>query len=185
MAEATRNGGAGQKVLLIGYGNPGRLDDGLGPALAEAIGARDLPGLTADAEYQLSVEDAAAVAACDAVIFADASVSAKEPFEFRRVEPAPEAAFTTHSIEAGAVLGMARRMFGARTRGYALAIRGYAFDDFGERISGKARRNLEAALSFVEGIVRHGLLEEAAGAPKEPPAVGRRAGGQATTGNVP
>ena len=25
------------KVLIIGYGNPGRLDDGLGPALADLM----------------------------------------------------------------------------------------------------------------------------------------------------
>ena len=33
------------KALVIGYGNPGRLDDGLGPALAEAVEKLDLPGL--------------------------------------------------------------------------------------------------------------------------------------------
>ncbi len=43
---------AGQ-VVLIGVGNPYRRDDGIGPALAAAIGGLDLPGvivLTSDGE---------------------------------------------------------------------------------------------------------------------------------------
>ena len=51
---------APRKVLLIGYGNPGRLDDGLGPALAAAVEKLAIPGVTVDADYQLNVEDAAA-----------------------------------------------------------------------------------------------------------------------------
>ena len=49
-------------TLLLGWGNPGRLDDGLGPALAEALQARGLAGLTIGTGYQLQVEDAAELA---------------------------------------------------------------------------------------------------------------------------
>ena len=48
-------------MLLIGYGNPGRRDDGLGPALAGAIAAADLPGVEVESGYQLLPEDALAV----------------------------------------------------------------------------------------------------------------------------
>ena len=73
------------KVLLIGYGNPGRLDDGLGPALAEAIAHKEFKNVTVDANYQLTVEDAAEVAKYDLVIFADADVAGPEPFWVRRI----------------------------------------------------------------------------------------------------
>ena len=33
-------------MLLLGYGNPGRLDDGLGPALAAQVERLALPGVT-------------------------------------------------------------------------------------------------------------------------------------------
>ena len=82
------------KVLLIGYGNPGRLDDGLGPALATAIEKLGIEGVTVDAAYQLSVEDAAAAAEHDIVVFADADVSGPEPFRFHRIEPAPALSFS-------------------------------------------------------------------------------------------
>ena len=67
-------------VLIIGYGNPGRLDDGLGPALAEIMEEKRLPGLTVDANYQLAVEDAAQVAQYDVVVFADAAIAGDGPY---------------------------------------------------------------------------------------------------------
>ncbi len=152
------------KVLLIGYGNPGRLDDGLGPALARLIEERQLPGVTVDADYQLMVEDAAAVGAHDVAVFADAAVGGREPFAFSRIVPAGELGFSSHSLEAPAVMALARDMFGAHTRGYALGIRGYAFNDFGERLSPRAQANLEQATAFIDGVIRTGLFEDAADA---------------------
>jgi len=66
-------------VLVIGYGNPGRRDDGLGPALAERLQELRLPGVDVDADYQLTVEDAAAAAEHDVVVFADAAQAGPEP----------------------------------------------------------------------------------------------------------
>ena len=64
---------ATDKVLLYGFGNPARGDDGLGPALAAAIEELAIPNITVDANYQLTVEDAADIAGYDAVVFADAA----------------------------------------------------------------------------------------------------------------
>jgi hydrogenase maturation protease len=151
------------RTLVIGYGNPGRLDDGLGPALAQRLERLGIPGLTVESDYQLTVEDAAQVAACDHVVFADAAVAGREPFAFRRIEPAEEGiGFSSHSVEPAAVLGMARALFRATAKGYALAIRGYEFNEFGERLSEKARANLDAAARFLEGVIRNDLLEDAA-----------------------
>ena len=141
-------------VMLIGYGNPGRFDDGLGPALAAAVEQWRVPGVTVDADYQLTLEDAAAAARHDVVIFADADASGCEPFTFRMVEPAPALGFSTHSIQPSAVLGLAHELFGARTRGYVLGIRGYAFDEFNESLSEGAQENLAAALRFIEPVLR-------------------------------
>ncbi len=150
------------KVLLIGYGNPGRLDDGLGPELARIIESRKVPGVTVDANYQLNVEDAAAVAEHDVVIFADAAVSGNEPFSFSEVTASFELGFSSHSVEPDALMGLVRVMFESGTRGYILGIRGYDFNEFGERLSVKARENLDEAVSFVEGIIRDDLIEDAA-----------------------
>jgi hydrogenase maturation protease len=149
------------KVLFIGYGNPGRLDDGLGPACAQALEQKQLPDVTVDADYQLTVEDAEAVARHDVVVFADAAVNGPEPFEFKRVGRADAMSFSTHSVEPEAVVAMAQDLFGAATRAYVLAIRGYAFNEFGEGLSEQAHRNLDEALRFIEGVITYDLFEDA------------------------
>jgi hydrogenase maturation protease len=142
-------------VLVIGYGNPGRLDDGLGPALAEALRPRHLPGVTVESDYQLCVEHAPLIAAHRAVVFADAAVAGPAPFAFRRVAPRPAARFTTHLVEPPDLLALAANLFAAEAAGYILAIRGQAFGRFGERLSAAARRNLAAAVEFLGSILQH------------------------------
>ncbi len=150
-----------KRILLIGYGNPGRLDDGLGPAFAEAIEKMKLPGVTTDADYQLNVEDASVIAEHAAVIFADAALKGREPFFFRRLEPTEATiGFSSHSVEPDAVLAMAHQMFGAKTIGYALGIRGYEFNEFGEAISGAALKNLAEALAHMRPALESGSLED-------------------------
>lgn len=137
------------RILVLGYGNPGRRDDGLGPALAEAIAAQAPPGVTALADYSLQVEHAPLVAEHAAVVFADAAVSGPEPFIFRRVDPAADTSFTTHSVSAAGLLALAGEHFGGAPAAYVLAIRGHEFDEFGERLSSRAQANLDAALAFL------------------------------------
>ena len=153
-------------VLVYGYGNPGRLDDGLGPALAEAIGARGLPDVQADATYQLQVEDAARIADFDAVVFADADAGCAAPFELRELAPRAATAHTTHAVAPESVLALARELFGSRVAGYVLGIRGARFDAFGERLSPEGRANLEAAAAHLEALLREGGLSAAAARPE-------------------
>ncbi len=153
--------GAPTRFLVIGYGNPGRLDDGLGPALAEALEAKAIPGVTVESDYQLVVEDAAQVAEHDVVVFVDAAVAGREPFFVRRIGTKPAQGLGSHTIEPEALMGLARDAFGAETRGFALGIRGYEFNEFGERLSERARRNLDAALEFLESRLRSGTFDGA------------------------
>ena len=129
-------------MLILAYGNPGRRDDGLGPALAESLESLALPGVTIDSDYQLTVEHAAAIAEHDFVIFVDADASGPEPFSFGRIPPAvgddPSLTFSSHSISPQGVLALAVELFGARVPGYLLGIRGYEFNEFGEGLSARA-----------------------------------------------
>jgi hydrogenase maturation protease len=138
-----------RNVLVYGYGNPGRRDDGVGPAVIEALEPLGLEGVTFDSNYQLSVEDAAAVAAHDVVVFVDADATGPEPFWFGAIAPAWDAGFSTHSVRPEAILALARGALGGTAAGYVLGVRGYAFDEFGEELTDGARRNMEAALAFL------------------------------------
>lgn len=151
------------RVLVYGYGNPGRLDDGLGPALARDLTRRQFgSGVTIESGYQLAIEDAALVAEQDIVVFADADRTCREPFELRRLRPSHEAAFSTHALAPGVLLGLAHEHFGCRTMGFVLGIRGYEFNEFGEKLSPRAQHNLEAAADHMDRVLRDGSLANAA-----------------------
>lgn len=142
-----------RRILVLGYGNPGRGDDGLGPALAEALAAERLDGVTVDIDYQLTVEDSAAAAEHDVVIFADAARTGAAPFAMQPVEPDDRPTFSTHSETPAGVVALARTLFGARPQCYTLAIRGYAFDENCERLTSSARENLVAAIEFMKRLL--------------------------------
>jgi len=152
---------SGSRVLLIGYGNPARGDDGLGPALAAAVQKMGLDHVSVDSDYQLSVEDAATAAEHDVVIFADAAVTGPEPFAFTRIEPRPSVSFSTHSVLPEAVVGLTEALFGAKTTGYLLAIRGHDFNAFSESLSPQAQANLERATAFLSSLLPEGDFERA------------------------
>jgi hydrogenase maturation protease len=149
-------------VLMLCYGNPGRLDDGLGAAFAASIEKMQLPGVTLDVDYQLNVEQAADIARHRYVVFVDAAVRGREPFFFRRMQPGPEATFSTHSVEPESLLTMAGEYFKSAPEAYALGIRGYAFDDFGEALSPRAVDNLTAALQFMLPVLEKRSFAQAA-----------------------
>jgi hydrogenase maturation protease len=155
-------------ILLIGYGNPGRLDDGLGPELARRIEKRNLPGVTVDANYQLGVEDAAEVAKVDVVLFVDADTAGPEPFSVRRIRGGDRPlSFSSHSVAPDAVLALARDLFGHEPEAWLVGIRGYEFDEFGERLSDRATRNLDAAVEHLTLAIQNGALSEVRSGPGE------------------
>ncbi|MFP4499833.1 MAG: hydrogenase maturation protease [Candidatus Hydrogenedentota bacterium] len=136
-------------ILVVGYGNPGRQDDGLGPALAGYFEARALPGVRTDADYQLNLEHAVALAECDTVVFIDASRDAPPPFTFTRLEPAAEIAFSSHAVSPGGVLALAQTHFGHCPETWVLAVRGCSFD-FSEGLTPQAREHATQAQTFLE-----------------------------------
>jgi len=147
-------------VLVIGYGNPGRLDDGLGPAFIAALEQANLPGVAVSTDYQLNVEDAADLVGIDVVLFADADCAGPEPFSVQPVVPATETlSFSTHSVSPEAVLAMARDIFNAEPDAFILGIRGYEFNEFGERLSDPAAANLAAAVQYVINCLKQGRIE--------------------------
>ena len=143
-------------MLVLGYGNPGRLDDGLGPAFSERIRTLAIPGVTADADYQLCVEDAAAIARHDLVVFADASSDGPAPFELRPLKARRLGlGFSSHSLPADVVLGLSEDLFGVSPHAFLLAIRGYDYNAFGEGLSEQAKTNLDAAVAYLEPLLRN------------------------------
>jgi len=138
----------GPTVLVLGIGNPGRRDDGLGAAAAERLKKRRLTGVVCDANYQLNVEDALACAEHETVIFVDAARGLRQPFTFREIGPAAALPVLSHALGPAAVLAVAAGLCGKTPDARLLAVRGHRFT-VGEGLTDKAEGNLALALDFL------------------------------------
>jgi hydrogenase maturation protease len=140
-------------ILVLGYGNPGRQDDGLGPAAVEAIEALQLEGVATSANYQLVIEDASAAAESAGVIFIDASKTGDEPFTIVPVAAATTVScFASHVVPPELVMGLCREVYGCNPPAHIIGIRGYEFD-FCEGLTVRAGANLALAVAHVELIL--------------------------------
>jgi len=143
-----------QRLLVIGYGNPGRQDDGLGPAAVAEIEKLGWPNVSTMDDYQLVIEDAIEVAAHDVILFVDATREGDEPCTIRRLAPALDIAFTSHLLKPEALLAITAQQFGRCPEAYLVGIRGYDFD-FLEGLSEQARGNLATAVALLRRQIDH------------------------------
>lgn len=143
-------------VLVLGYGNPGRQDDGLGPAVVRELEALDLPGVSLEADYQLAPESAADLAVCDRAILVDAACSGPAPYQVRRLEPAcgggAGAGFTSHALSPEALLALCREAYGRLPEATLVGVRGYRFAP-GEGLTRRAEANKSRALEFILQLI--------------------------------
>jgi len=138
------------ETLLIGIGNSGRSDDGLGWAFLDRIQQEAAFDGRVEYRYQLQVEDAALINDAEHVIFVD-SYRRELPngFQLARCEPLREFAFTTHVLPPGAVLSLCQDLYKRVPRADALMIQGTCWD-LRIGMSREAERRLENALVFFE-----------------------------------
>ncbi len=154
---ATNRRGLEPETLLIGIGNSGRSDDGLGWAFLDRIQQEAVFDGRVEYRYQLQVEDAALIKDEEHVIFVD-SYRGELPngFQLTRCEPLSELAFTTHVLPPGAVLSLCRDLYGRAPRADALMIQGTCWD-LRIGMSPEAERCLENALRFFESYSQFGV----------------------------
>jgi len=150
-------------ILLIGYGNPLRRDDGAGPALAgmlEAGGGRN--DLRVIMSHQLVPELAQDLAAADvtAVLFLDASVSgcsgdtAVSIQSLAGVGPSP---VLGHHFSPAELLCYAGLLRGAALPAWQITIPGIDFG-YGEGLSDTSEKNLAAAFEQLQLFLRKNPL---------------------------
>jgi len=144
--------GAGPSILVIGYGNPGRQDDGLGPGIVAELERQAPPQVTLDADYQLSIEMAVDLADAERVIFVDAAREGPEPFLVKRLTAARAVHFSSHILGPETVLGICEESYGRVPEAVLVGVRGYSFE-FEEGLSEQARDNQRFALSFINTLI--------------------------------
>ena len=143
-----------KRVLVYGYGNPGREDDGLGNEMVKMIqnwiDEHKLGCMTTDSNYQLNIEDAEKMSEWDIVVFVDASKDEKlHEYTFTEVEPSDaKVEFTMHAVSPSYVRHLCEKLFNKTPETYVLAIKGYEWD-FKEGLSDCAKLNLEQSFQYL------------------------------------
>jgi hydrogenase maturation protease len=145
-------------LLVFGWGNLSRGDDALGPLCVEGLRALRVASSQVDylEDYQLQIEHALDLVGRRRVLFVDASLSCRAPFEVTPLQAAPDASFTSHALSPRALLQVYRELQGeAPPPCTLLAIRGERFE-LGEPPSASAQRHLAAALQWATGWLASG-----------------------------
>ncbi|MHB0971459.1 MAG: hydrogenase maturation protease [Thermoanaerobaculia bacterium] len=118
------------RVLVFGYGNTLRGDDGVGWRVAEVLSASGLPSeIEVRTLHQLSPELAEPISRADAVLFVDAThVGVPGQVACTDVFAQADRAGFTHHFTPASMLELAREMYGRAPRGVVISICGEAFD---------------------------------------------------------
>lgn len=146
------------QILIFGYGNPGRQDDGLGAAfvakMEEWLAFNPNENIHLDTNYQLNIEDAEQISAYDTVLFVDASIESIEAFSLTKVEPSEaRVEFTMHAVSPAFVLDLCQKIFQHTPETYLLHIKGYEWE-FKEVLTEGAKANLDAAFNHITTLLK-------------------------------
>jgi hydrogenase maturation protease len=141
-------------VLVFGWGNLSRGDDALGPLFVERLralvqaGSPDGGAVDFLDDYQLQVEHALDLVGRRCVLFVDASLSCRAPFETHALQAAQDASFTTHAMSPQALMQVYCTLQGQPAPPCTLlAISGQHFE-LGEPPGAAALAHLDAAVHW-------------------------------------
>jgi hydrogenase maturation protease len=143
-------------LLIIGCGSLVRTDDGVGQAMAAALGER-IANAEAIRCTQLTPELAEPISRADAVVFIDASAEG-EPGSIRLTALQPEnngGAFT-HHLTPASLLGAAADLYGQAPPAWLIAVAGASFD-YGSALSPQTAAVLPALVERVQRWIESGF----------------------------
>lgn len=143
------------RVLIIGYGNPLRSDDGLGWRVAQELSRRLVrPEIETEVVvcHQLTPELADNAKRADVVLFIDAARDG-QPGEVTctPVVLKPEMAHS-HDCSASAVLALARQLYGVTPQAFVVTLCGECFDH-GEVFSAPVESGIPKLIALVEKLL--------------------------------
>jgi hydrogenase maturation protease len=139
-------------ILVIGYGNTLRADDGVGQRVALAASAWDRPGLAALAVHQLTPELAEPLATAELALFVDARLAGGEAVELLPLDPSQSGGLTGHASDPRCLLALTRALYGRHPRAWLIAVPAADFS-LGEGLSAAAERGAEDALERIAALI--------------------------------
>ncbi|MGA2991158.1 MAG: hydrogenase maturation protease [Candidatus Korobacteraceae bacterium] len=148
-----------QPILIIGYGNTLRGDDGFGPLAARLLEERQIPGLEIIISHQLNPELSASLAEARFAVFLDATDGSKPgALAVAAVEPrdiGPSGA--THNFEPGTLLALSKAVYGRAPAAALITASARSFEH-GEEISAEVRAAAIRAAEAIASLAASGQL---------------------------
>ncbi len=136
------------KTLIIGIGNSGRQDDGLGWAFLDQIELYLDESFNIEYRYQLQVEDAELISHFGKVIFVDADlVHYLNGYNYSKLIPKDVQSYTSHELNPESVLQLSQTIYKNAPEAFLLGISGEKFHlEIG--LTDFAHLNLKNAVKF-------------------------------------
>ena len=139
-------------VLVIGYGNVLRADDGIGPAVAEEVESLALTGVRVLIVHQLTPELVVDLADAWLAVFVDAA-SGTEPITVVRLDAQATSSAMTHVYEPRGLLALCKVAYGRSPEAWLVTAAGAEFG-FHEGLSVAGLRNARKAREEVVRLIR-------------------------------
>ncbi|HEY9620008.1 MAG TPA: hydrogenase maturation protease [Crinalium sp.] len=139
-------------ILVIGYGNTLRSDDGVGYRVAETVADWNRVDVRSLPLHQLTPDLAEVISTAQVVIFVDASVIPATTLQIETLQPDTAPAFTGHVVNPRSLLALSQALYGHVPIAYHLLIPVTSVA-FGETFSAVTQANFAVALREIQDIV--------------------------------
>jgi hydrogenase maturation protease len=148
-----------RQILVIGYGNPLRGDDGFGSLAAGYVEQRQLPGLEVIVSHQLNPELAELLHNRSHAIFLDA-VAGDEPGALRAtpVERCDLSSSAMHHFEPGSLLALSQAIYGEAPPATLITATARSFHH-GAEITPEVQRAAVTAAEAIASAAASGTLD--------------------------
>ncbi|MBC8094674.1 MAG: hydrogenase maturation protease [Akkermansiaceae bacterium] len=140
-----------RELVVIGYGNTLRSDDGVGPRVADAVAELNLAAVQCLACHQLTPELAQRISSAREVVFVDASMDGSAQLQMRKLEPGPTSQIMAHAADPRTLLALARDVFGHCPPAWWLTIPVENLA-FGEELSADAAAGGQSAVRMIHTL---------------------------------
>ena len=145
-----------KSILLIGYGNPTRMDDGVGWYVADKIEEKLSDLVEVIKADQLAVEMVEDIKDRDLVIFVDAHVSDEDDWiRSEEIKPDSRPGLIAHIIKPSNLLAICESLYHKHPKAYLYSVKGVDFD-FGESLSIQTQSSADETIQKIIHLVSNG-----------------------------
>lgn len=136
------------KTIVLGIGNNGRQDDGLGWLFLDFLNEQNLD-IDLEYRYQLQIEDAELISNYQTVIFVDATKEdTKDGYYLKPCQASEKYSFSTHALQPETILYLAKKLYDHNPEASICGIQGYDWE-LKIGLSEKAKDNLNKAFTYL------------------------------------